>query len=250
MGNKTFKILAIDGGGIRGLYSASILNCFEKQYGSIIDYFDLIAGTSTGGLLALALGAGKNTGTIVDFYKNDGPKIFPSRNTFIRLSRSLRHIFFSSKYSDVFLKQSLQKIFSDKIIDDAKCCLCIPAVNLSTYEGIVFKTSHHQSLNRDRNIKMIDIALATSAAPTYFPVAQVPGVSSKLVDGGLWANNPSLLAVIEALTYIMKDKKEFDSISILSIGNLSNDDGWPAKKRRKASVLSWRDKLITLTMNS
>lgn len=244
-----FKILSIDGGGIKGLYSAIVLREIEKSKGKINEHFDMICGTSTGGLVALALAADIPIEKIIDFYENYGPKIFPSKNSLIRGSRFIRQLFFSSKYNNKALIKILKEIFGNRIVDQSKVCLCIPAVDLANFKGIVFKTSHQPHLNRDSKLKMMDVALATSAAPTYFPIVSIPNVTSLCVDGGLWANNPTLIGIIDALSYFVGKGNYFKELGVLSIGNLSTDDGWGSKSRN-ASIIKWNKKIISLTLNS
>lgn len=243
-----FKILSIDGGGIKGLYSSIILNEIEKIHGKINEHFDLICGTSTGGLIALAIAADIPLKKIIDFFKNKGPEIFPSQNWLKRKFHECKQLCFSTKYNNKILKNTLNDIYGDKLLDHAKICLCIPAVDLANFRGIVFKTSHDSELNRDRDISMLDVALATSAAPTYFPIVSVNNVSSLCVDGGLWANNPTLVGVLEALSFFVGEGKKYNKFSILSIANISMDKGW--KKSRNASIFGWKEKLITLPLNS
>ena len=163
---KTFKILSIDGGGIKGLYSATILKRLEEKYGLIPDYFDLICGTSTGGVIALGLAASLPCKKIIEFYQDYGPKIFPYNSRPARFLAGVKQTIISSKYQDNVLKEALTYVFNDLRINDSCCCLCIPAVNLATMQGIIFKTSHVKELTRDGDLKMVDVALATTAAPT------------------------------------------------------------------------------------
>ena len=247
--SKTFKILSLDGGGIKGLYTAIILNIFETNHGRIVDHFDMICGTSTGGLIALCLAANIPTNDIVSFYRKYGPKIFPSDNVLIRAFNLIKQIIICTKYNNAQLKAALVEKLGELVLDDAEICLCIPAVNLSTCKGIVFKTSHASILTRDKSVKMLDVALATSAAPTFFPIVDVPGISNRCIDGGLWANNPAFVGVMEALSYFVGDDKSYDDISLLSIGGLSTQAGWPAWKFRRASMAMWNKSLITLTLD-
>src|SRR5690554_1646152 len=106
--NSTFKILSIDGGGIRGLYSAQLLAVLEKRVsGRLVDYFDMICGTSTGGLIALGLAIGIPASTIADFYFEKGPQIFPARYRWIRL---LSQLLGRGKYSNAALKYALTSV--------------------------------------------------------------------------------------------------------------------------------------------
>lgn len=248
--SNTYKILSIDGGGIKGLYSATILKRLEQKYGPISDYFDLICGTSTSGIIALALAAGLPCKKIIEFYRNYGPKIFPYNSRLARFLAGVKQTIISSKYQDNVLKEALTHVFNELRINDSCCCLCIPAVNLVTMQGIVFKTGHVKELTRDGDLRMVDVALATTAAPTYFPLSKIQGISDFLVDGGLWANNPSLIGVIEGASYFVGDGRDYTDISLFSISNLSVSKGWSPNQGRKASLFNWRDNFLSTVMDT
>lgn len=248
--NKVFKILSIDGGGIKGLFAATILNRFEKKYGKISEYFDLICGTSTGGIIALGLGLGVSTDKIMEFYKTYGPKIFNSNTKMKNYLFGLRQAVFSSKYTDKVIREALYNVFDSSKINDSKCCLCIPAVNLVNMKGTIFKTSHNSNFTRDGNLLMTDVAIATSAAPTYFPISKIQGISDYLADGGLWANNPSLIGAIEAVSYFVGDEKSYKTFNLLSISNLSVSEGWSSSRSRNASALTWKNTILSAVMDT
>ncbi len=246
--NKTFKILSLDGGGFKGLYTAKILTEIEKKYGKIHETFDLICGTSTGGIIALGLGLGRSAEEIVDYYINYGPQIFPSGNAIIRAYHKLRQFTFSPKYSSDPLESSLLTFFQNSLMKDSKCNLCIPSVNLHDAKGVIFKTPHSPEFSRDQNLRMVDVALATSAAPTFFPSAKIASVSTGLVDGGLWANNPAFIGAIEAISYFVGADKPYSKFSILSIGSLSSSKSWYPHKHKNGSILRWGTKIFPLTI--
>ena len=173
---KVFKILTIDGGGIKGLYSAQILRHFEEKFECrISDYFDMLCGTSTGGLIALALSLKIPAADICDFYDNEGPKIFTNfQKIKIRGKKysngTIKQVCNGGKFRDTQLKKSLTTIFGDKRIRDSNNLLCIPSYNITEARPFVFKFDHKEGdLNRDNKAFYVDVALATSAAPTYFP---------------------------------------------------------------------------------
>ena len=113
----TFKILSIDGGGIKGLYSSTILEHLEKRYGgSCSDYFDMICGTSTGGLIALGLSLKIPATRISEIYEKHGKEIFPKQS---RLTGLFRQTLWRGKYRDEVLKKVLKDIFGDKIIGES-----------------------------------------------------------------------------------------------------------------------------------
>jgi len=248
--NKKFKILSLDGGGIKGLYTAKILTEVEKRFGKIHETFDLICGTSTGGIIALGLGLGKSAEDILNYYIQHGPKIFPSGSFAARSYHKLRQLFFLPKYSNATLTASLISFFETAKMKDSKCHLCIPAVNLSDAQGIIFKTPHSIELTRDAELLMYKVALATSAAPTFFPSTKIDSVSSGLVDGGLWANNPAFIGAIEAISYFVGNDKPFDQFSILSLGSISSSKSWFPKNHERASLFNWGAKIFPLTIST
>lgn len=212
-----FKILSIDGGGIKGTFVASLLVHFEKHYckpgENIASYFDLIVGTSTGGILALGLGLGFPAGRILDFYQTYGQQIFPQPKTFIHRWKAWLANWINDRYDRRPLEQALFDVFANRQLGDAKTRLIIPAFNIETGQVHIYKTAHHSRLKCDYQESVCKIALATSAAPTYFPVYQNRHIP--FVDGGIWANNPALVAITEAQTLLEQDLAD---VSLLSIG--------------------------------
>jgi uncharacterized protein len=246
--DKPFKILSIDGGGIKGLYSSKILEHLEQQYNcSISDYVDLICGTSTGGLIALALALKIPAKDISNFYEEYGKDIFPKRS---KIGGTVRQTLWKGKYTDKPLKEVFKKILKDKKIGDLHNLVCIPSYSITDARPWVFKFDHKEGrLDRDNKAYCVDVALATSAAPTYFPVCEIEYYDSKqFIDGGVWANNPTILGVIEALTYFVGQEKEFNSIQVLSISSLTNTGGKPTGLKRKRSFLDWRNDLFDTTL--
>lgn len=212
-GDREFRILSIDGGGIKGVFPAAFLAELETSLREpIYRYFDLIAGTSTGGIIALGLGLGLSATTITTFYEKHGPHIFPAAllSTPIRLVRQ----FISSKYSPDALRSALEDTFKDCTLSDSKVRLLIPSFNVNNGEIHIYKTRHHARFHTDFRVSMVDVALATTAAPTYFPIHKGAG-RALYVDGGLWANNPVGNAVVEAVSWLGKDPR---SIKVLSLG--------------------------------
>ena len=247
------KILSIDGGGIKGLFSAAFLAGLEDRFQrQIADCFDLIAGTSTGGILALALAARIPAKRIVTFYREWGPEIFPPRFPTFRILRSL----LVAKYSNKILEKAFKEVFQDLKIRDIyeggkAVALCIPSINAVTGIPRVFKTAHDQKLTADNEYYLWQIALATSAAPTFFPLARVriphSDSANLFVDGGLWANNPSLVALAEALTYA---KAKIEDIHILSVGNIKSSTTFKSSTMMSKGALLWRQKVVSLTLEA
>jgi len=250
---REFKILAIDGGGIKGLYSACVIKQIEERYNCKIgDHFDMICGTSTGGLIALALSLGYSAEEVVDFYKEKGTKIFPYTNRVSRFIGFLRQTFWFGKYKNKELRKCLVEFFGNKVrMKDTNNLLCIPSFNLTKGEPIVFKNPQHGDFHRDREFKVVDVALATSAAPTYFPIVEMdyPNFKGTLVDGGVWANNPTLCGILEALEHFVGEGKEFSTYSVLSIASITQSNGWRMDKRKRRSFMGWRGNLFQLSLD-
>jgi hypothetical protein len=243
---KIFKILSIDGGGIKGLYSSTVLEYLEEKYNcSISDHFDMLCGTSTGGLIALALSLKIPAKEISKLYSEEGLKIFPKMG---KWKGYIKQALVKGKFSPKPLKNSLQNLFQDKKIKESKNLLCIPSFCLTNGQPRVFK-KNHSNLDTDDEALYVDVALATSAAPTYFPVHEIDYFSRKqFVDGGVWANNPTMVGLLEAITYFVGDGKNYDSIEILSISSLSKSNGLPIGSRKEKSFLHWKDDLFETFM--
>lgn len=190
-----FQILSLDGGGIKGILSAAILAKLEDDFGTrIVDHFDLIAGTSTGGIIALGLGLGLSGRDILQFYVEEGPRIFPS---WFGLKKVWH--WFAAKYSPAPIEAALHRCFGERKLGDSRKRLVIPAYDLSADDVYIFRTAHLERLRRDYKVSARQVARATSAAPTYFPSAR--GLDHlRLIDGGVWANNPSMVALVEAVS--------------------------------------------------
>ncbi|MFL9837108.1 CBASS cGAMP-activated phospholipase [Flavobacterium sp. ST-75] len=247
---RVFKILSIDGGGIKGLYSSTILEHFEEEYGcSVSDYFDMICGTSTGGILALALSLKIPASEISNLYIEKGGRIFPNQNKIVGLFKQL---VWRGKYSDIELKKALEETFGSTKIEESNNLLCIPSYSLTDARPYIFKYDHKEgNLSRDNKALYVDVALATSAAPTYFPLAEIEYYNNKqFVDGGIWGNNPSLVGFIEALTYFVgeDEDKEFDEVKMLSISSLTNTAGRKPGLTRFRSFRHWKNDLFESMM--
>ncbi|MBK8564445.1 MAG: patatin-like phospholipase family protein [Saprospiraceae bacterium] len=252
MENKPFKILAIDGGGIKGLYSSTILEHLEEQFDcSLSDYFDLICGTSTGGLIALALSLKIPAAEVSNIYKNHGHRIFPQKPKGFKWLGALSQTLFRGKYSDSALREVLREVFGDRKIGESHNLLCIPSYSMTDGRPWIFKFDHKEGkLTRDNKALYVDVALATSAAPTYLPVCEIDYYDHKqFIDGGVWANNPTLVGVMEALRYFVGKGKEFDSIEVLSVSSLSLAKGKPVNWRRQRAFIDWRGDLFDTSMN-
>lgn len=212
MNDKIFKILSIDGGGIRGVYAAHILSCMSERFGKINigDYFDMIAGTSTGSIIAAAVACNKDPALILSLYCKRGPKIFRKRRSCIpiRLQPAIH-----SLYSNKDLKQILENIFKDIKLGDIKKPLLLPATDVGNGGVHVFKSGYSKEFTRDKDVLLRDAIMASCSAPTYFNPTKLK--EYLLADGGLWANNPSLAAVIDAQRRL---NINLANIRVLSIG--------------------------------
>lgn len=246
---KHFKILCIDGGGIKGLYSAKVLSVFEESFHTnLSDHFDLICGTSTGGLIALAASLKIPMKDVVSFYKEHGKHIFASKLKFFGwpgdLLLGFKQALLTSKYRQKSLKDAIEKVFGSRKIGESNNLLCIPAYNLTNAMPRIFKRDY-KTLDRDNNTPYVDVALATSAAPTYFPIKEID--SNDYVDGGLFANNPVLVGLAE---YLFKWAKTgmFDGVDVLSISSCERSLAWSPKHLRR-SFFCWRNNLFDCYSN-
>jgi hypothetical protein len=244
---QAFKILSIDGGGVKGLYCSTILEKMEEKFDCRIgDYFDLLCGTSTGGLIALALSLNIPAKEISDFYRTDGPRIFPADPKWYAF---LKQALLAGKYGDKELRKSLYRIFGDRKIGESNNLLCIPSYCVTHADNYVFKFDHPEgNLDRDNERSYVDVALATSAAPTYFPVAQISSIhNTQFVDGGVWANNPTLVGLIEALKYFVPSPR-YSGIKLLSISSINLYEG-KALLNRHRSFRHWKGDLFQTSIS-
>lgn len=219
--DRRFRILSIDGGGIRGIFPAAIMAGFERRYAGgkpIASYFDLIAGTSTGGILALGLGAGLTAAELLELYVRQGCEVFPPfpDNRLGRLRSWLRdqRQYARYAYDRAALQRMLEGRLGNRLFGESHSRLCIPAFEGRHSEVFVFKTPHHPDYKTDRFERMVTVGLATAAAPTYFRPLEHDGYT--LVDGGVWANNPIMLAVIESMTCFDIGRDQIDVLSLSS----------------------------------
>ena len=229
MDDQRFQILSLDGGGIKGLFSAAVLSAIEDDLNiNVIDHFDLITGTSTGGIIALGLSIGMRPREIVEFYLSKGPQIFPTG-----FRANWRH-WFKRKYSQEPLKAALETCFKDKRIAECKKRVVIPSYNLGEDDVYIFRTPHAERLKRDWRVPLWKVALSTSAAPTFFPCSRHVD-SLRLIDGGVWANNPTMVGVVEAYGTL---NVPLDAIHVFSVGT-SDAVNHRQKKLDGGGLLSW-----------
>lgn len=247
----SFRILALDGGGIKGAFTASVLATFEKLLGlPIIDQFDMIAGTSTGGILAIGLGMGLDCQALLQFYRARGPIIFPVTRLHQGFSRQIRHAFQPKFSQNVLLKELKKAYFPDgqtRCLGESKCRLVIPAYDAVGGACHVFRTPHHPLLKSDEFTSAAEVALATAAAPTYFASAKVQNLiaNASYFDGGVWANCPAMAAIVETVCYL---NVPLDRIDILNIG--TTEEPFTVKMMAQAGWARWGKTLIELLMNA
>lgn len=226
---KSFQILALSGGGFRGLYTAKFLADVEAEIKApIASRFDLIIGTSIGGILALALALEIPAQQMVDLFVEHGSDIFKRRWSL--------HGFLRAPYSQA----PLQKLLSDdarfgqRLLGECRHPVVVPSINYTTGEPVLFKTPHHPRFKRDHHHRLVDIALATSAAPAYFPRHQFN--NGQYVDGGLFANAPGMLGLHEALTVF---GQELDQVRLLAIDTMSSKFTADPRQDRQGGARDW-----------
>ena len=215
-----YRILSLDGGGLRGLISARLmqrLNDHPDITGWINDV-DLYAGTSTGGILALALAIGISPEDICRLYKDKGGRIFDDSiwDDIRDLGKTI-----GADYSNKNLKSELKAFFGDKRLSDIKKKVMIPTFDLDneasspterTWKPKIFH--NFAGPDSDGRSLIADVALYTSSAPTYFPSAD------GYIDGGVYANNPTIVAIAQAISKRNRpaERAELDDLVVLSVG--------------------------------
>lgn len=242
---KMFRILCLDGGGIRGAFTASIINHYQKSLQHYFaDYFDLIVGTSTGGIIALGLAAGMKTDSIVKFYKERGPKIFPEKNWVSRFSSWFRPSYDSNKLEenlvDIFKSNTNQNL----LLKDLRRRVIVTAFDATRGRPRVFKSPYLNRLKLYHGARLVDLAMATSAAPTYFRTSETE--LGLMIDGGVWANCPIMIGIVEA---IREFKMQVDEIAVLSIGAINKTFVMKNGKHSKG-IIHWAAEAPDLLMQA
>jgi uncharacterized protein len=229
MTSKKFKVLSIDGGGIRGIFPAVYLADIEEKLKAegnlqwqIYQNFDLLCGTSTGGILVIALALGIPASEIVSLYYDNAAKIFGNKRSFFK------QLYYSSHKRD-----TLEKLIKAKFeeancgveprLKDCKIPTCVTTYDLQEGTPSVLKSNYHPIFVRDYHIPAYKAALATSAAPTYFDpyttsymdLSNIEKPFQNKVDGGVFSNNPGLIAIHEAQEAL---GAKLEDLAVLSIG--------------------------------
>ncbi|MET3338662.1 MULTISPECIES: CBASS cGAMP-activated phospholipase [Bradyrhizobium] len=246
---KPFQILALSGGGYLGLYAAEILARLEERAGRPIgSCFDLIAGTSVGGILAAGVSLDVPAARMRDLFIERGRDIFSGRPRpkfgWIDAGRSV----LGPKYDGQALRSVVSEIIGDQtMLAACKHRLIIPAVNMTKGSVQMFKTGHHPDFTLDPKRRLVDVVMATSAAPTYFPLAEVG--AAHYADGGLVANAPDQCALHEATHFL---KQDVCQISILSIGTTSTGFSLKRSLGRDLGSAKWmmRGRLLRTIVSS
>ncbi len=241
-----FRILALDGGGIKGTFTAAILTELERQTGCrLADHFDLMVGTSTGGILALGLALGIKASALLDLYVKRGADIFPSLG-FLGAQRGMLRQLFRPKLRQEDLRTVLTEYIGEKRLGDAAVPLVIASYEAVRGRPYLFKTAHHPNHSRDYRASAVDVALATSAAPTFFRAAAVAvRKGESYFDGGVWANSPTMVGIAEAVAFFGVPLSEID---VLSIG--TTDEVRSFSHMREAGMLKWNVGLVDILMSA
>ncbi len=202
-------MLCVDGGGIRGIIPIVVIKQVEEELEQPIGrYFDLVAGTSTGSVISASIALEHPMKDVLKYYQRYAKKIF---------KRQARVGLMKSVYKDVELRELLQEVFGEITVSDVEKPLLIPAVDLTHGNPYIHRSREVEG--KLDSIKLWDAVLSSCSAPVYFPPNNV-GSQYLSVDGGLWANNPSLVCITEALHYF---NQSLNNIRIISFGTGKQD---------------------------
>jgi patatin-like phospholipase/acyl hydrolase len=231
-----FRILSIDGGGLRGIFPAHILKCISERLDvDLQQSFDFIAGTSTGSIIAAGIAVGKSPAEIVDLYKEYGSAIFSSEKKSFFPKKIRRGI--HSAYEKDELESVLEKAFGDVRLGEIKVPLLIPATDIGHGSVHVFKSSYSPEFTRDKTVLLRDAVLASCSAPVYFDPTKLD--SYLLADGGVWANNPALAALIDTKHRLGIN---LERVSMLSLGTGHSRTAYGVNTDRNWGLLTgWKN---------
>lgn len=241
------RVLSLDGGGYLGLATATFIRGIEQHLGvGFHSQFDLFCGTSTGAIIALALACGKTGADLVELYEELGVKVF------VKSGNGL----LAPKYKGTRLRTALTAEFGSLTLGDVlskeKTAL-VTAFNVTAGRPRIFKTNHSSNLTRDAKLKLVDIAMASAAAPTYFPLVRITNPHDQLTetfcDGGVVANHPALLGFAEALSELGARPEQ---VRVLSISTPRTDLGEGAASKRTVNrgLWGWRKTLASILIDS
>ncbi|MHC0035548.1 CBASS cGAMP-activated phospholipase [Pseudoneobacillus sp. C159] len=221
------RMLCIDGGGIRGILAVIVLQALEEELQKPIgESFDGIAGTSTGSIIAASTALGIEMEQVLQNYLQFGEKIFTKQAT-VGL---FKHV-----YTDRYLRRLLKNSFGEVTLEDIQKPLLIPTVDITHGRPFIYRSNFGNPESKDLSIKLWDAVLSSCSAPVYFPPNNV-GNEYLSVDGGLWANNPSLVCITEAVNHF---HKHLDEIHILSLGTGLQRIDFSISKGKKWGVNLW-----------
>ncbi len=219
-----YNILSLDGGGIRGLILLQQLVVLEQKLGKpLCEVFNLISGTSTGGIIAVLLSLGYTAEELLNFYIVHGEKIFNKK--WYRLG------IFRPKYDDEYFNFIIKEYIKDLTLKDVKCDVLIVGYNVSTMDKIIFK-SRKAKVDDKYNYSLFDVIRSTAAAPSFFKPHKI--ADQLYVDGGLVINNPSLVSYIEAINYDIK----YNKINLISFSTGTKEKPL-SKKIIKGGLIRW-----------
>lgn len=253
MKNKNYNIFCNDGGGIRGVNSLVQIREFEKIIGcKIKDYFHLLGGTSTGGIVVVMLALGYSCDEILKIYTEYGDEIFEKK--------FLRYGWLRPKYDDKNFNNLIKNYVGDKKLSDLKVDIIIPAYNATKQEMYFFK-SRKAKLDPKHDFSLFDVVRSTSSAPTFFKPHLINGeifrsptneelVRCYMVDGGLGVNNPSMICFSDTKENFVDFKDEFSSytkINLISFGT-GEDEIKINKKVIKGGKLRWAAPTVEVLM--
>jgi patatin-like phospholipase/acyl hydrolase len=245
----SFNVLSLDGGGIRGLITAVWLQRLETRLGKPLhEFFDLLAGTSTGSILACAVSAGIKTDEVVDLYQQRGAAIFPGSASRLanRLKRTFSEGLSAPKYDGRPLEEQLQRVFAERRFGSLKVRTLVTSYNTLTRDALIFKS--WKSAHRD--LAVWELCRASAAAPSYFAahVLRVGSADYPLIDGGVVANNPTACAIAEACR-IQTDQPEaaripLDSFVVASFGTGASTRPIEAEEAKTWGALEWATPIV------
>jgi len=239
------KVLCIDGGGIRGIIPARILAEIEDRTSKpIAELFDLIAGTSTGGILALGLtkpdGKGKpehSAEKLVELYEKEGRTIFPQ--AFYRKG------WIGPKYPVSGVEKVLSNYFGKALLRDALTDVLVVAYDIQVRAPHIFKSRDEKKKKKEQFL-MTEVARATSAAPTYFkPFKPKTRDVATLIDGGVFANNPTLCGYVEAKTYHPQAK----DFLVVSLGTGDVNKSLPYNSVKGWGLVEWARPILDVVFD-
>jgi patatin-like phospholipase/acyl hydrolase len=270
-----FKILSLDGGGMRGIIAARILLEVERQLQeskglAVHEYFDMIAGTSTGSILTAGITTKRTCQELIDLYKNQGKMIFPP-NSLSPFLQKIKRLFKSAKYSHTGLIQVLKSELGDNKISEIEHPIILILAYDMLYRNTTFFTNCHPDLGARwyDDTPLWELCVSSSSAPTFFPPYQLKVYNPEKfgqwsfphIDGGVAANNPSLAAIslllrisqnpnvpLEIKQEYKLDNLQLEDISVLSVSTGRSGEPYSYEELSKWKTLNWAQKVVDVFM--